>query len=145
MTSQNYDSFFPQQSGDNLTYRRSRRELFTVVRRSRRELLTVGRQTNYRRYGPNSWKEKTLQSLFVQPIGVHSFKLFAKHFCMRTLILCHWVKSLSSSASWSAIGGKSGASFSRTADERFIIKCISRTELQSVLEYIRRIKKELQH
>ena len=46
----------------------------------------------------------------------------------------NYVKSLSSAATWDAIGGKSGASFSRTADERFIVKCISRTELQMFLD-----------
>ena len=46
----------------------------------------------------------------------------------------NYVKSLSSSATWHAVGGKSGASFSKTADERFIVKCISRTELQMFLD-----------
>lgn len=38
-----------------------------------------------------------------------------------------YVQSLSSAISWAASGGKSGASFARTADDRFVIKCISRT------------------
>ena len=41
-----------------------------------------------------------------------------------------YVQSLSAAYSWAASGGKSGASFARTADDRFVIKCISRTELQ---------------
>lgn len=45
-----------------------------------------------------------------------------------------YVQSLSSTYSWAASGGKSGASFSRTSDDRFVIKCISRTELQMFLE-----------
>lgn len=39
-----------------------------------------------------------------------------------------YVQSLSSAYSWAASGGKSGASFARTRDDRFVIKCISRTE-----------------
>eukprot|EP00980_Cylindrotheca_fusiformis_P007582 scaffold1580_cov116-Cylindrotheca_fusiformis.AAC.17 len=45
-----------------------------------------------------------------------------------------FVQSLSSSNAWAASGGKSGASFSRTADDRFVIKHISKTELQMFLE-----------
>ena len=45
-----------------------------------------------------------------------------------------YVHSLSSAYSWAASGGKSGASFQRTADDRFVIKCISRTELQMFLD-----------
>ena len=45
-----------------------------------------------------------------------------------------YVQSLSSAVSWAASGGKSGASFARTADDRFVIKCISRTELQMFLD-----------
>jgi hypothetical protein len=45
-----------------------------------------------------------------------------------------YVTSLSSAYSWAASGGKSGASFARTMDDRFVIKCISRTELQMFLD-----------
>lgn len=45
-----------------------------------------------------------------------------------------YIESLSSAYSWAASGGKSGASFARTADDRFVIKCISRTELQMFLD-----------
>lgn len=45
-----------------------------------------------------------------------------------------YVQSLSSADSWDASGGKSGASFARTVDQRFVIKCISRTELQMFLD-----------
>jgi hypothetical protein len=45
-----------------------------------------------------------------------------------------FVESLSSAYSWEASGGKSGASFARTSDDRFVIKCISRTELQMFLD-----------
>ncbi|KAG7352080.1 thermosome subunit [Nitzschia inconspicua] len=45
-----------------------------------------------------------------------------------------YVLSLSSAYDWAASGGKSGASFARTQDDRFVIKCISRTELQMFLD-----------
>ena len=45
-----------------------------------------------------------------------------------------FVQSLSTAYSWDASGGKSGASFARTLDDRFVIKCISRTELQMFLD-----------
>jgi 1-phosphatidylinositol-3-phosphate 5-kinase len=45
-----------------------------------------------------------------------------------------YIQSLSAAYAWAASGGKSGASFSRTADQRFVIKCISRTELQMFLD-----------
>lgn len=45
-----------------------------------------------------------------------------------------YIQSLSAAHSWAASGGKSGASFHRTADQRFVIKCISRTELQMFLD-----------
>jgi hypothetical protein len=35
---------------------------------------------------------------------------------------------------WDANGGKSGAAFAKTADGRFVVKCISRTELQMFLD-----------
>jgi len=45
-----------------------------------------------------------------------------------------FIKSLSTSFFWEANGGKSGAAFSKTADGRFVVKCISRTELQMFLD-----------
>ena len=45
-----------------------------------------------------------------------------------------YIRSLSESQKWDASGGKSGATFARTADGRFVVKCISRTELQMFLE-----------
>ena len=45
-----------------------------------------------------------------------------------------YIQSLSASNSWAASGGKSGASFSLTKDGRFVVKCISRTELQMFLD-----------
>ena len=37
-----------------------------------------------------------------------------------------YIRSLAQSFAWAASGGKSGAAFSRTTDDRFVIKCISR-------------------
>jgi 1-phosphatidylinositol-3-phosphate 5-kinase len=45
-----------------------------------------------------------------------------------------YIESLSAAYAWAASGGKSGASFARTSDDRFVIKCISRTELQMFLD-----------
>lgn len=44
-----------------------------------------------------------------------------------------FVFSISHVANWDANGGKSGASFYRTLDDRFVVKHISSTELQSFL------------
>ena len=45
-----------------------------------------------------------------------------------------YIRSLMASQSWAASGGKSGASFARTVDKRFVVKSISRTELQMFLD-----------
>ena len=45
-----------------------------------------------------------------------------------------FIRSLAQSASWNAQGGKSGASFSKSQDGRFVVKCISKTELQMFLD-----------
>jgi hypothetical protein len=45
-----------------------------------------------------------------------------------------YLRSLADSHSWATSGGKSGASFAKTADGRFIAKSISRTELQMFLD-----------
>jgi len=45
-----------------------------------------------------------------------------------------FVRSLAASRDWCAQGGKSGASFSKTSDDRFVSKCISKVELQMFLE-----------
>lgn len=45
-----------------------------------------------------------------------------------------FIESLSATYSWAASGGKSGASFARSCDDRFVVKCISRTELQMFLD-----------
>ena len=46
-----------------------------------------------------------------------------------------YVRSLAMSRKWVAQGGKSGATFSKSFDERFILKVISRVELQMFLEF----------
>mmetsp|Transcript_9237 Transcript_9237/g.17384 ORF Transcript_9237/g.17384 Transcript_9237/m.17384 type:complete len:2047 (+) Transcript_9237:105-6245(+) len=52
----------------------------------------------------------------------------------KNIIEKNFVRSLSASLNFAAVGGKSGASFSKTADDRFIVKSISRTELQMFLD-----------
>jgi hypothetical protein len=47
----------------------------------------------------------------------------------------HFVRSLSMSEKWDAKGGKSGALFYKTSDERFVIKHITKTELQMFLDF----------
>lgn len=47
----------------------------------------------------------------------------------------NFIRSLAMSAKWSAQGGKSGASFSKTMDERLICKQISRVELQMFVDF----------
>jgi len=46
-----------------------------------------------------------------------------------------YIRSLSLASRWNAQGGKSGASFSRTTDNRFVVKHITRTELQMFLDF----------
>ncbi len=47
----------------------------------------------------------------------------------------NFIRSLSMSSRWSAQGGKSGAAFSKSMDDRLVIKVISRVELQMFLEF----------
>jgi 1-phosphatidylinositol-3-phosphate 5-kinase len=46
-----------------------------------------------------------------------------------------FIRSLAMSSKWIAQGGKSGATFSKSLDGRFIVKVISRVELQMFLEF----------
>jgi 1-phosphatidylinositol-3-phosphate 5-kinase len=46
-----------------------------------------------------------------------------------------YLQSLSMAQPWNAQGGKSGATFLKTDDGRFVVKQITRTELQMFLEY----------
>jgi hypothetical protein len=46
-----------------------------------------------------------------------------------------FIKSLSMSSRWGAQGGKSGANFSKSLDERFVLKVISKVELQMFLDF----------
>ncbi len=52
----------------------------------------------------------------------------------KNIVEKNFVRSLSASQLFNAVGGKSGAAFSKTADDRFIVKTISRTELQMFLD-----------
>ncbi|CAN0101264.1 unnamed protein product, partial [Ectocarpus fasciculatus] len=45
-----------------------------------------------------------------------------------------YIRSLCMTTKWDAKGGKSGATFSKTADERFVVKYITKTELQMFLD-----------
>ena len=47
----------------------------------------------------------------------------------------HYIRSLSISSSWAAKGGKSGASFSKSMDDRFVVKVINRVEMQMFLDF----------
>lgn len=46
-----------------------------------------------------------------------------------------YIRSLALSASWATQGGKSGASFAKTLDDRLVIKVISKVELQMFLDF----------
>jgi 1-phosphatidylinositol-3-phosphate 5-kinase len=46
-----------------------------------------------------------------------------------------FAKSLSRSIKWHALGGKSGSSFSKTRDDRFVIKQLSRLEMDSLYKF----------
>lgn len=72
---------------------------------------------------------------------------------MRSLIFAdgeeQFQRSLSQTQNWHPQGGKSGASFYRTVDQRFIIKQMSRFEIESFrkcglnyLDYVKRAIKE---
>ncbi|KQJ98350.1 putative 1-phosphatidylinositol-3-phosphate 5-kinase FAB1C [Brachypodium distachyon] len=64
---------------------------------------------------------------------------FAKHFAMLRKKCCpkdiDYIRSLSRCKRWSAQGGKSNVYFARTLDERFIIKQVTKTELDSFVEF----------
>ncbi|XP_021945128.2 1-phosphatidylinositol 3-phosphate 5-kinase isoform X2 [Folsomia candida] len=46
-----------------------------------------------------------------------------------------YVRSLARCVSWAASGGKSGSTFCKTSDDRFVIKQMSRFEIQSFLDF----------
>jgi 1-phosphatidylinositol-3-phosphate 5-kinase len=54
-----------------------------------------------------------------------------------------YIRSLSRCKRWSAQGGKSNVYFAKTMDERFIIKQVTRTELESFVEFAPRYFKYL--
>eukprot|EP01038_Epipyxis_sp_PR26KG_P010221 gene10221-13751_t len=47
----------------------------------------------------------------------------------------NFIRSLAMTSRWSATGGKSGAAFSKSSDDRLVVKVISRVELQMFLEF----------
>jgi 1-phosphatidylinositol-3-phosphate 5-kinase len=64
---------------------------------------------------------------------------FEKHFAALRKKCCpkdiDYIRSLSRCKRWSAQGGKSNVYFARTLDERFIIKQVTKTELDSFVEF----------
>ncbi|XP_062191720.1 putative 1-phosphatidylinositol-3-phosphate 5-kinase FAB1C [Phragmites australis] len=64
---------------------------------------------------------------------------FEKHFAALRKKCCpkdiDYIRSLSRCKRWSAQGGKSNVYFAKTMDERFIIKQVTRTELDSFVEF----------
>ena len=66
--------------------------------------------------------------------------VWAMHFhALRELYLDSqrdFVQSLAWAASWEATGGKSGARFERSADHRFVLKAVSKTEFDMFNEHI---------
>ncbi|KAJ1268506.1 hypothetical protein BS78_07G140800 [Paspalum vaginatum] len=64
---------------------------------------------------------------------------FAKHFAALRKKCCRkdidYIRSLSRCKRWNAQGGKSNVYFAKTMDERFIIKQVTRTELESFVEF----------
>nr|CFW94242.1 Eka-PIP kinase protein [Euperipatoides kanangrensis] len=65
---------------------------------------------------------------------------FAEQFCHLRNILFpggeeRYIRSLSRCFHWMARGGKSGSAFCKTLDERFILKQMSRLEVQSFVEF----------
>uniref|UniRef100_A0A0D9X822 1-phosphatidylinositol-3-phosphate 5-kinase n=1 Tax=Leersia perrieri TaxID=77586 RepID=A0A0D9X822_9ORYZ len=72
---------------------------------------------------------------------------FAKHFAALRKKCCpkdiDFIRSLSRCKRWNAQGGKSNVYFAKTLDERFIIKQVTRTELESFVEFAPRYFKYL--
>jgi 1-phosphatidylinositol-3-phosphate 5-kinase len=64
---------------------------------------------------------------------------FEKHFAALRKKCCpkdiDYIRSLSRCKRWNAQGGKSNVYFAKTMDERFIIKQVTRTELESFVEF----------
>ncbi|KAJ4792906.1 1-phosphatidylinositol 3-phosphate 5-kinase [Rhynchospora pubera] len=64
---------------------------------------------------------------------------FAKQFDVLRKTCCpsemDFIRSISRSKKWSAYGGKSNAYFAKTLDERFIVKQVTRTELDSFEDF----------
>ncbi|WVZ64904.1 hypothetical protein U9M48_014353 [Paspalum notatum var. saurae] len=64
---------------------------------------------------------------------------FARHFAALRKKCCpsdiDYIRSLSRCKRWSAQGGKSNVYFAKTMDERFVIKQVTKTELDSFVEF----------
>lgn len=87
--------------------------------RDKRIKIAIFRNSYYRQWTPNSFA--------VVKRYDHVFSITPTHGIRYIRSLCMTIK-------WDAKGGKSGATFSKTADERFVVKFITKTELQMFLD-----------
>lgn len=75
--------------------------------------------------------------------------IYAKQFYALRMRCCpselDYIASLSRSKKWDALGGKSGVSFAKTLDDRFIVKQVKKTELNSFLMYAPEYFKHISH
>ncbi|KAG2728507.1 hypothetical protein I3843_01G204100 [Carya illinoinensis] len=76
------------------------------------------------------------------PLGKVKYSVtcyYAKHFEALRKICCpselDFIRSLSRCKKWGATGGKSNVFFAKTMDDRFIIKQVTKTELESFLKF----------
>ena len=77
----------------------------------------------------SSHPERTSFSCTVyHPVQFHALRLF---FCDGDY---SFLSSLCHSTRWSASGGRSGSTFSKTRDERFVLKFVKRPQLQTLLD-----------
>ena len=97
-----------------------------------------------------SQKKSTIRHKFVDK-GFYNEEILCKFYCdvywatqfeaLRSTYFSssddndNYIRSLANTAKWIAQGGKSGATFSKTMDDRFIVKVISKVELQMFLDF----------
>ncbi len=97
-----------------------------------------------------SQKKSTIRHKFVDK-GFYNEEILCKFYCdvywatqfeaLRSTYFSssddndNFIRSLANTAKWMAQGGKSGATFSKTMDDRFIVKVISKVELQMFLDF----------
>ena len=97
-----------------------------------------------------SQKKSTIRHKFVDK-GFYNEEILCKFYCdvywatqfeaLRSTYFTssddndNFIRSLANTTKWMAQGGKSGATFSKTMDDRFIVKVISKVELQMFLDF----------